>query len=62
MIFELGCLVIAALAYFLAWESRSLYHTMVDRGYGEDLSYTVGFAAFATGLFIGSMGLIGAGF
>ena len=46
MILELG---IAILGYFLAWESRSLYHTMVDRGYGEDLSYAAGFAAFASG-------------
>jgi len=58
MILELG---IAILGYFLAWESRSLYHTMVDRGYGEDLSYAAGFAAFASGLFLGSVGMIWSG-
>ncbi len=58
MIVELG---IAALGYFLAWESRSLYHELVKRGHGEDLSYAAGFAAFSGGLFIGAMGIIWSG-
>lgn len=58
MILELG---LAILGYFIAWESRSVYHTLVARGHGEDLSYAAGFAMFSTGLFLGAMGMMWSG-
>lgn len=49
--------VLAIAGFFVAWDSRRLYHSLATHIH-EDVAYAAGLVAFVTGLFVSAMGLI----